>query len=360
MASLVERREPSPSRSTLNADPAGTQALFRVLRDLGVDARRWRAAHESLGNEHGLLVIVAPFEQMLESAAAKSIVAWVERGNALLLLTDAGEPLASKTVPWSDEALLAELGWKRGGLPSGNAANDSDLSAIWIGTEAANDATLAIPSPLLGTGQRVRGGSGIRMAAPEGGWAPLLGGDVGTRGWLRRLGRGEVAVIATPSIAENRWIDREANLGFLLALVARLRRDRPVLFDETVHGHRELPPAAKLDVGARRMLAAQVLLAGVVYVLARGRRLGPALAPAAARSRSVVELAESMGMLYRRAAVSREVLASLARDARAAGTVPPELEAALERVLRARRVRRRDLLRLDRWITRTTNPENIA
>lgn len=331
-----------------------------MVRELGVDAKRWRSAHEALGTERGLLVIVAPFEEPLDAPAAKAVLEWVGRGNALLLFTDAGEPLASKTVPWSDGQLLEQLGWEHGGVPFGERAADPDLSAILVGSDAANDATLAIPSPLLAPGERVRGGSGIRLAAPHGGWAPLLASDVGTRGWLRRLERGEVAVIATPSIAENRWIDREANLAFLLALIDRLRREGPVLFDETVHGHRELPPAAVLDVGARRLVAAQVLLAALVYAIARGRRLGPPLVSAAARSRSVVELAESMGALYRRADVSREVLASLAHELRAAGRSTPALDLALTRMLRARRVRPRDLVRLDRFITRSNRRENVA
>ncbi len=354
-ASLVERRAPSPTRSTLNPDPGGTAALWRVVQELAPPARRWRLPHAELATVRGVLVMISPFEEPLEESESETILAWVKRGNALLLLTSAGEALMDRAVPWDDRELLVRLGWEHADLVSPANEGTADASARMLGSEGAKDLGTAIPSPLFAGGARLASGAGIRLAAPRGAWAPLVASEVGVRGWLGSLGRGRVVVLACPSIVENRRLDQAANLPFVLALLERLRGGGDaageVLFDERVHGHHELIPGTELPSGARRVVAAHLLLAALVYVAGRGRRLGPPLAEPPPGSRSAVELAESMAALYRRARLHREALAALARDHRASGVRDPALEIELDRQLARRRVRARELVRLDRWMT---------
>ncbi len=357
LASLVDRREPSRSRSTLNPDPAGTQALWRVVGEVAPPARRWRLPHGELATARGVLVMIAPFAGPLEEHDAERILEWVHRGNALLLLTSAGEALIDQAVPWDDHELLTRLGWDHVASAAEPTEGTADATTRMLGSEGAKDVDVAIPSPLFAGAAALASGGGVRVAPPRGAWAPLVTSAVGVRGWLGTHGRGQVVVLACPSIVENRRIDRAGNLSFVLALLERLRGAGPdgtageVLFDEAVHGHHELTPGTVLPSGARRVVAAHLLLAALVYVVGRGRRLGPPLAEAGARSRSTVELAESMAALYRRADVRPEALAALARDFRASGARDVALEIALDRQLARRPVSARELVRLDRWMT---------
>ncbi len=347
VASLARHDQPSPSRSTLNPAPAGTQALFRVLQALDVPVKRSRRPIPDLRLEHGLLVMVSPFESSVSSKEANAILAWVKRGNVLLFCPEVAEWL--NVSGWLDGSftLLEKLGWSRDDLDrlGGSAEQMSERLAAG---PSDTDLSAAIASPVFVPGQRMVTGASVRVPAPHGPWATLVTSDLGAQAWERPLGRGRVVVLAAPGLLENRRIDRAANLSFVLGLLESLRGDRTVLFEETTHGHLDATPQLTLDRGARRVLAAQLLLALGVYVVSRGRRLGPVASAPRAPSRSAVELAESMAALYRRAGVAGEALAELWRDAPAAAHDDPELASEVVDLLAAGRVRESDLLRLDR------------
>jgi len=140
----------------------------------------------------------------------------------------------------------------------------------------------------------------VRALAPApipGAHAVILAGD---RALALRvpIGTGEVFLLATPEILENRDLGRAQHL----ALLAALAEHRPVLFDERSHGLAEaegvIGTLAAWGLGPLLALAA---LAAVVAAWRASVRLGPAeREPRDARS-DAVELLDSLADLYDRA-----------------------------------------------------------
>ena len=125
-------------------------------------------------------------------------------------------------------------------------------------------------------------GVGTVASAGEGAWAdpqaslPILGalGDAGA-GALASVvseGPGRAVLIADPSPLQNRALGRADNAAFGLAVAGPT--ERPVLFAEAGHGYGEeqglaaLPPRWRFALGG-------VGVAALLWLVARGRRLGP-------------------------------------------------------------------------------------
>lgn len=108
--------------------------------------------------------------------------------------------------------------------------------------------------------------------AETGGAVPALAGRGGAVLAAVTLGRGRAELLADASPLQNRLLDRADNAALGLALVGPA--DRDVVFVESVHGYGEASGLAA--VPARWWWALGGLgLAAVVFVVARGRRLGP-------------------------------------------------------------------------------------
>jgi len=87
-----------------------------------------------------------------------------------------------------------------------------------------------------------------------------------------RVGSGVVFALADPSPLQNRLLDRRDNAAFGLQLAGAGRR---VAFLETYHGYGRSSGLRALPL-AWILLLSGLALAGIVYLFARGRRLGPA------------------------------------------------------------------------------------
>jgi Domain of unknown function (DUF4350) len=111
------------------------------------------------------------------------------------------------------------------------------------------------------------------------------------------VGKGTVVWWASASPLENQAIAAHGSLGLLLSSL-QLRSGDHVVWDESLHA----APAAAWDPFSDRIiliLIGQMLLVGLLLVLARGRRSGP-LRPLPALSRgSSLEFVSSLGGLYR-------------------------------------------------------------
>jgi hypothetical protein len=123
------------------------------------------------------------------------------------------------------------------------------------------------------------------------------------------VGRGEVILLSGPDPLENAGLARADALSLLVRLAAR----GPVTFDERWllprRGGRG-PPASLA------LLGGQALLAAVVLVAARGRRLGVIRPPRAARARTSADYLASLAALYRRAGAEGELAAAAWRAVR--------------------------------------------
>ena len=97
-----------------------------------------------------------------------------------------------------------------------------------------------------------------------------LAGDEGSLLLLRQAGRGRIALLADTSPLQNRLLDEDDNAALALALGGR----GPLTFVESVHGYG--PQRGLAAIPARFGWALiGLLLAALVFMVARGRRLGP-------------------------------------------------------------------------------------
>ncbi len=97
-----------------------------------------------------------------------------------------------------------------------------------------------------------------------------LAGDEGSLLIVRRVGNGRIVLLADTSPLQNRLLDEDDNAAFALALSGR----GPLTFVESVHGYG--PQRGLAAIPARFGWALLgLLLAALVFMVARGRRLGP-------------------------------------------------------------------------------------
>jgi hypothetical protein len=122
------------------------------------------------------------------------------------------------------------------------------------------------------------GGAHRVVTAGAGAWSsagrtrPLVTGSGRTVVTLATLGRGRVYLLADPSPLQNRLLGAADNAALGLALAGPPAR--PVEFLESYHGYGRSSGLAALPL-AWKLLLAGLALAALVYMLARGRRLGP-------------------------------------------------------------------------------------
>src|SRR5207249_7350779 len=90
---------------------------------------------------------------------------------------------------------------------------------------------------------------------------------------LGAVGRGRVALLADASPLQNRFLGEADDAALGLALAGP--RKRPVAFVESVHGYGRASGVRAIPTSWRWALGGLVL-AALVLIWARGRRLGPA------------------------------------------------------------------------------------
>lgn len=182
---------------------------------------------------------------------------------------------------------------------------------------AAGEVRTIVPVPETGGVREVRT-SGPGAWTDEGPALPVLRGDEGSALVVAAVGQGRVALLSTSSPLQNALLDDADNAALGLALAGP--PGSPVVFVETVHGFGEA-----VGVGAIpakwRWAALGAALAALVWLLSRGRRLGPPegdpTEPAPSRRTYVDAMAATLGRT---------------RDAPA--SVAPVRRAALERLAR--------------------------
>jgi hypothetical protein len=125
---------------------------------------------------------------------------------------------------------------------------------------------------------------------------------------------GTVELLADGSPLRNRLLDRRDNAALVLELAGPSRR--PAVFVESVHGYGEATGLAAIPTRWRWTLGG-LALAGVVLVLARGRRLGPPEAVGRELPPPRREYVESLAALLARTRQRDEAVRPLRDDARA-------------------------------------------
>jgi hypothetical protein len=114
--------------------------------------------------------------------------------------------------------------------------------------------------------------AGVRAWTAPGDATPLARGPHGILAVAKRVGPGQVILLADPSPLQNRLLGRADNAAFGLALAGQAHR--PTAFLESYHGYGRSSGLTALPL-AWKLLLAGLGLATLVWMVARGRRFGP-------------------------------------------------------------------------------------
>jgi len=388
-----------PDSGGLGSDSYGTRVqgqrgLFEILTDLGIPVERTLAPPTRVIGRAVTLVLWKPQVDLVqvEPAYLHALARWVENGGRVVVAPDerraAPRPLglSGRRGPTRELTVLGELGLASVGVKTidlesavkGSQADSSRLSSdgrasqtatnrdepedddigrlsdLWTGT-ARPIATRAVTVTATGVLSPLRElVSAIEVPekklqvvsaskpAPDG--TITFRDPAGSEQILAAVyhrGKGEVVVVASPAIAENRLIARHDNSVLAVQLLAA--PSRPVVFDEFYHGLtiRGNP----LWLFTQRGYAATTLCLLTLFGLWIWREavfLGPPLAPEAQSRRSLGEYVDAMARFLNRGRSSqafllREVRSGVLRAVRDELRLPPahdhveELAAVLAR-----------------------------
>ncbi len=311
LALAVDALAPSPSgprSSSFATAPEGVAAWADLARRSGHEVRALRRPPSDASLPRtGTVVVLDPGP--LVPQEARALRRFAERGGRVV----AGGRHPGGWVP----ALL-----------------DGEADPIWV-DEAPRRARALLPAPetrdvgVVAT----RGAGAWRAIGPL---VPALAAGDRPVLLLARAGRGRIALLADPSPLQNRLLGHADNAALALALSGP--KGSPVHFVESVHGYGQARGLAGLP-GRFQWALALLTVAGLLFIVARGRRLGPPEAPRRAlappRRQYVDALATTLARGRDRAAATEPVRAAArARLARRAGL---PADAADDRVLSAAR-----------------------
>lgn len=262
----------SPLASADNTGPAGLAAARTFLVERGHPVRTLRARGDA--PPEGAVVIVAAPGATLDEDEVSTLLLHAARGGTLVWAAgDASQPALERRL----EARLAPYPGTRTAVPL--APHPLVQGVVLPVNEGAVSSARSSALPIAGS----RDTAAVVSIA---------------------LGRGEVLLLSGPEPLVNERIAE----GNALSLLTRLAARGPVVFDERWLVARGGPPGAAPPLAA---LLVQALLAGLAWVLARGRRLG-AIRPAPAREtgRTARDYLRSLAALYRRAGAEGELARS--------------------------------------------------
>jgi hypothetical protein len=291
-AYLVQPHHDSPEHSS-NSDAAnGTSAARLFAAAMGHPADQLAGSFD-LSSDRGLLFVFSPTSPYTASDAA-AVMRWVREGGVLVYASEDGDPEL-------DSAL---------GVTRLNAIVQSDH---------------ATANPLLDGVTRVAGASFAVPLHPARSQVPILrGGDGDVLGFIQRLDRGTVVVLADPLELCNGYLDKLDNGRMLSDLLGLVPSGAAVGFDEYHHGLilSDFAPQAWVTTpwGAALLWLLVAIFAGLVL---RGRRFGPLIPRPADATRVDAEWAVAVGELLRRSggrAVTLGLLASASERSVAART----------------------------------------
>jgi Domain of unknown function (DUF4350) len=350
------------SGSTYSRSPSGYGAWYALMESRGITIQRWQKPLKSLfqpaepktptietfNPDQGTATLLAtapsPPHPLTPSSPTKPIT---------LLQISNGEPLSVSNLAWVERGnVLLLLGV---GVPV---------------TKAPFNDTIASPVGAI----RIQ--TSRRQTDRETQTKPLLTDSFGTVVWQQTVGKGQIIFAATPNLAANAYQDAPGNFEFLAKLVTAPKL--PIWVDEYSHGYKDseviqqesgnlLGYLAKTPL---LLLVIQTIVLLLVLIWGQNRRLGPAIAlptPTVDNSEAYIQ---AMAAVLRKAESSQFVVTTVCKaeqlevqkalglgadplplttllDAWTTQTGQPAaiLEAALNPIKRPRRIDEADLLK---------------
>jgi Domain of unknown function (DUF4350) len=270
-----------PVSSSYATDADGLAAWATLLRHGGHTVVALRA---SLGSAHldpADTVVVLDPNALLHSEGIR-LLAFVRAGGRLIIGGSEGHDqlpaLFAKSPEWSGSANTREVPGNHGG------ATTADISEVRSSGEGEWTDTSGYEAPLHSST----------------GGALLL---------ARTLGKGHLELLADASPLQNRLLGSADNAQLALDLAGGAR---PVVFVESVHGFGQSLGLAALP-GRWWIAFAGLALAGALWILARGRRLGGAEPQGPASQPPRAAYVQAISLLLRRTRDPTELSKALTR-----------------------------------------------
>jgi hypothetical protein len=296
MRNRLDEGKGMPPFSVYSSERDGLATAAGVLRKLG-----WEPVAVTRPIQHthdqGLLILVEPRTTgllasqapVIGEADSKGLLAWVARGNSLLLF--------GRQQTTLHDALGVRL------ILDADAADDDTPAGVEPGDAGGYTARIER--------LEVEGKGTVR--SPRG--LPLWWVDGQPGAVLIRHGQGRVLVMPDPSMLTHRGLLREDNVLFLYNVAALDAVDGRVFFDEYHHGLRSGGGAwGYLRYHDQQWIVLQILLVAAMAVWAVAVRLGPAVPSPSARRADAVAYASAVARIYQRAGVRRFLARLLVRD----------------------------------------------
>lgn len=270
--------------SVESSGPRGLQVLATWLADTGVDVRVGHQPLTALPPGMRTVVLPAPTAAELGADEVAALEAFVRGGGTLVALVPRG-PAQARLKRWL-------------GASAGSVAPLQDVDGVRDlgGTTVA----VRLPGGPLARAQALRLSAEAMVELDDEEALPVTEPPAL---WWMPLGAGDVWVAAGAELAENARLELLDNAAFWAALGAR----GPVWFDEFHHQRPAAAPPA-LHLVATFLQSALVAL---LFVAARGSRLGPPRDEPRAVHRAASEYVQAMAALTARARVEPELVEAL-------------------------------------------------
>jgi hypothetical protein len=276
-------REPGgPVSSSYATNTGGLAAWAQLLRRNGHTVVQLRTPLQRAGlDPRGTVVVLDP--SSLIHSEGERLLAFVREGGRLVIGGHEPQDILPAVLPSPPE-------WE----PTGGAH---------LRPAEADAASMA--------------GVGEVASASEGEWterhgyaAPLRGAHGDGPLLERTLGSGTLALVADASPVQNRLLASDDNAQFALDLSGRRRQ--PVVFVESLHGYG--PSRGLAAISTRWWVTfAGLLLAGLLWSVARGRRLGVAEAAGEQAVPARADYVDAISLLLRRTGDEQALSSALIR-----------------------------------------------
>lgn len=308
-------------RSSYNAGPTGTRALYQWLAESGYPVARWRERFTELKHQanDALLILVGPFAAAdgLETAEIKALHEWLDAGGRALIISrhpaeQVGDDGVVAQSPNDPSDTNSSPNQSVGGQSNALRVQPTELTRGLGDLVLSDYATrLSFPIPAQ-TGASTEAQTEQHRAnnssqqVTHNFVAPVvhLGAKTGAVLADFDYGAGRVVFLSDPFVISNHGLTRGANLQLALNLINTLGRDRKqILFDEYHHGYRREENALVRYFRGTPFwwVMGQLLLLGLLLVYSYGKRFARPLPLPRVDRNSPLEFVGSMANLQQAA-----------------------------------------------------------